>query len=446
MQLRMGGTGISRPYTPAQAGGPGVSTILISWNPGTTRHAPPFRILLFVCWMLSLACLSSPGRGSPLNVVSLDWIGIAKVITRIAAMALLGFVLYQVQQDRGRQHVLQRLLPWIAFGLWTIASSFWSPLRAVSFGHGSEMLVLVALAIVTGILSTSEQHLKVILMQWSMATLLLTFVVLALNYESILAGIRPGGYMQANGLGAIAGAGLIVIVGCRMLWSWNWARNLFWPAVLTCGFALFVSRSRTCLAITLAVLAAGSWFLRRSTLFILILAACGILAAAFPYAESVARLPESATAYFMRGQTQEDLMQGSGRAELWSIALEALREAPLFGHGYYVMSQTGSFRIWGGVKWQTAHNLILHVLTGTGLIGGFLFSWGLYTVLQPLWQSIRNSSRARRLDVLILMVVAWFLALGFFELSIAGPVDAAVVLFFLILGIAAGRVGTKSLS
>jgi O-antigen ligase len=96
--------------------------------------------------------------------------------------------------------------------------------------------------------------------------------------------------------------------------------------------------------------------------------------------------------------------------------------------------------VWGAERWQTAHNTYLHVLTGTGLMGFFLMAWALLQMLHPMIAYARQEGPRRKLAIFVLLLAVWYLALGCFELSFAGPVDPEVVLFFCTLGIAAGLV------
>jgi O-antigen ligase len=172
-------------------------------------------------------------------------------------------------------------------------------------------------------------------------------------------------------------------------------------------------------------------------------AAIGIIAALLPYSQAISKLPDALSSYVMRGQKVEDAYTVSGRTEVWDIAIKSFRESPLFGHGYYSMTNTGKMYVWGAERWQTAHNVYLHVLTGTGLIGFFLLLWALFHVLQPMIGYARRRGPERRVAIFVLLLAGWYLALGCFELSFTGPVDPEVVLFFMILGISAGFVANE---
>src|SRR5260370_11025996 len=183
--------------------------------------------------------------------------------------------------------------------------------------------------------------------------------------------------------------------------------------------------------------------MQKRKIVVLAAAAVGIIAALLPYSQAVSKLPATVSSYVMRGQGAADAFTVSGRTEVWDIAIKSFLESPLFGHGYYSMTSTGKMYVWGAERWQTAHNIYLHVLTGTGVIGFFLLVWALIYVLRPMIAYARRRGPERRVAIFVLLLAAWYLALGCFELSFSGPVDPEVVLFFIILGISAGFIANE---
>jgi O-antigen ligase len=161
-------------------------------------------------------------------------------------------------------------------------------------------------------------------------------------------------------------------------------------------------------------------------LLIAILAGGGTLLALLPYARPVENIPQTIEKYVMRGQTREDLSEASGRQELWIRALESFRETPVLGHGYFMLSRSGTMYVWLKNQYQTAHNLYLHVLTGTGIVGVLLFLWACGTAIGKPTLSPQY--------FMTLVLTAWFALVGLFELSILGPMDPSTVLFFVTLG------------
>src|SRR5579872_1266515 len=113
-------------------------------------------LFLAVCWMLSLTGLSAPGRSAPLTLGSLDPIAIAKLITRLVAFAFLGHVLMHANDNRTTS-LLRRLTPLALFTAWAAVSVFWSPMPTVTFGHASELVVMLMLAGAAGLLTLDEE-------------------------------------------------------------------------------------------------------------------------------------------------------------------------------------------------------------------------------------------------------------------------------------------------
>jgi O-antigen ligase len=211
-----------------------------------------------------------------------------------------------------------------------------------------------------------------------------------------------------------------------------------WPSGLICGLTVFIAQSRSCLIVTSIIALPVLWAMYKKHLVLFGLIVAGFVAAFLPYSDSISKAPDAVMSYIMRGQSAEDAYTVSGRTEVWDIAVKAFWEAPLFGHGYYSMTSTGTMYVWGAERWQTAHNTYLHVLTGTGVMGYALLIWALLYILQPAWIYVRRPGPERKLAVFILLLVAWYMCLGCFELSFAGPVDPEVVLFFIVLGLSAG--------
>lgn len=404
--------------------------------PATGGPEWAFRILIAVCWVLSLTCWSVPGRGGPLSIGAIDWIALMKLGARFFSIALIGWVLLRLHAAPGVRQVISRLTPFAIFALWTLASVYWSPLKAVTAGHGLDVVLLVMLAAAAGVLANSEDRLRRLFLNLFLTMFAVSLALLVLNHDNILSDQRPSGYMQPNEMATIAGTGLTLLITCRLLWRWDWTRKLFLPGVAVCGLALFAARSRTAIFVTLIVLAGLGWVFRRPFLLISVLALAGLIAALAPYVDTITRLPDQVSAYLTRGESREELITLTGRDELWAEALRAFRESPLFGHGYYMISSSGSMHVWRKEQYQTAHSLPLHILTGTGLIGALFFCWGFWAALGLTFKRLASFATIRRIDLLVLVIVTWFLIAGLFEISFLGPIEPAVVLFFSIVGVA----------
>ncbi len=410
------------------------------------RRTPEFSLLLVVCWLLGLSCLSMPGRGGPLDMGAVDLIALGKIFARGGSLLALGLILFRMHDHNRIVPVLGRLVPFLLFACWCVTSFLWSNLKAVSFGHAIEVFTLVLLSIVTAILCSSEECIESILQNLFLSSLVISVTVLLLEFPGIVAGERPSGFMHPNTLGAISGTGVIVLIGSRLLWNWRWTNNFWWPGLAVCAVALYVARSRSSLLATFLVLTI-LFVARRQMWFLTVtVAAAGILFALCPYVEAINHVPSHIGSYVLRGQTSKDLMEGSGRDELWAIAFQSFKNSPWFGHGYFTITSSGSLFVWKKQQFQTAHNLGLHLLTGTGIFGTALFVWGLGAGLKPCFEKWRSTTYDRNAEFLGLLILIWFLVLGAFEISMLGPLDPAVVLFFAALGIVVGNGVTREMA
>jgi O-antigen ligase len=395
-----------------------------------------------ICWFLSEVCLTNPGHPA-LNLGNIDMLAVAKGVARITGLVFFSHMILRTHTQRRVTAVLLRCTPLIVFGLWTLATCLWSPIKTISVGHATEMVMLALLSIAIGIVYRGERDLEYILRNIVLMVSGLMAIIIVFNWDMIASGQRPTNYMQPNNMAGIASIGLLTLLLSRFFWNWAWTRKLMWPCGLICGFVVFVAQSRSCLIVTALIAVPLLWKMQKKKLVIVMAAAIGIVAALLPYSQTLSKFPAAVTSYVMRGQTAEDAYTVSGRTEVWDIAVKSFFESPLFGHGYYSMTSTGKMYVWGAERWQTAHNIYLHVLTGTGLLGFVLLLWALIFVLRPMIGYARRRGPERRVAVFVLVLAAWYMALGFFELSFTGPVDPEVVLFFTLLGISAGFVANE---
>ena len=400
-------------------------------------HRRDLNQLLAVCWMLAVTGLTMPGRNAPLSLGTLDPVALVKLAARGISFVLLALILMRHNSSPRSPILLRRLFPLILFAGWAAVSTFWSPLPPVTIGHAGDLIVLVMLAAVAGFLSLETEDYKRIFCHLTVIAMIMSLLLIVLNLGSILAAERPREYMQPNDMAKTAGAGLILLTCCHLMWRPKWTRNILVPAAGITAFLVFAARSRTASILTPLVLMLICLRLRRAYTVVLIAAAFGLFALVMPYSLAVAHVPDSIAAYMARGQSTEDLAGLSGRTEMWSIAWKSFQDSPLFGHGYYVMTSTGLFQVWGKLQWQTAHNAFLHIVTGLGLMGMLFIIWALSSAMRPCLIALKD--RSRMIEFLAVAMVAWYCGMGMFELSFFGPVDTAVVTFFVLLGIAAGR-------
>lgn len=415
-----------------------------AWSAGA-ESAAVWAVVLVV-WMLSFASYSPVERAvAPLSLVTLDWVAVAKVATRIVAFVLLGAVYLRMPRTPARQHVMKRIMPFGLFAAWAIISTTWSPLWEVSLGHGAETVVFVMLAAVVGVVCAEDRNLSRILFHLTAATLVLSIVNAGLWAAGLSAGDgeRASGFLHPNLAAQVAGIGLVVLVSSYLIAGWRWTHWLLAPAAAVQGWVLFAAQSRTANGATFAALLACLLLFAHRRSLLLGVVALAVLVTGYltfdPETASFGHVQEKVVAYVVRGQSNSQFLTATGRTEMWAVGWQSFKDSLLVGHGNWVMTATGAVPVWGEARWQTSHNLVLHVLTGTGLVGAFLLLWALWRPGLAAWHELVRGTTERKTALFVGVVFAWFLLVGLYELSLLGPVSPATLTFFVVLGMAAGR-------
>lgn len=402
-----------------------------------------------VCLLFMFSCLNMPGRLGPRSLAALDWIAIMKVSVRLIAIALLGINLLRIHSTIRARRVMWRLLPLAMFASWSVVSVVWSPMKAVTIGHGGELLSLVMLSMLVGAVCIDDQRLSLTLCLLSAGFLIISMLLLVMYYWFPTLGslertgmgvVGTAGIIHPGAVGEITSVGLLILVGCRLLWKWRWTRTLFFPAIILHGWLMLLARSRASIILTsLILLACILRFANRKLLLaaLLLLSVCGtIYLSADPDLDKVHK---EVVAYLMRGQTKEQFLSFTGRTELWHIVWNSFLDSPLYGYGAYTVSITGTLAVWGEEQDQSAHNLGLQVLVSTGLIGTVLFVWGLWRPLARIRPALREVHDKRKVAIFILVIVSFFFLYGLFSSSFLAGIYPAHPVFFVALGLAAGR-------
>jgi O-antigen ligase len=390
--------------------------------------------LLFASVALAFTCFTAPGRSGPYTLSSMDALAASKVLLRSLSFLTIVLLVLRLNFHPRMTAALGGLLPLGVFAGWALTTVLWSPLKVVSLGHAVELIMLTALATCVAVVVSTDADIRKFACGLFLAAAGACVLVMTLDARLVFFGERPNNYLHPNSLGAIGGLGIMILSCARILWNWNWARRMTIPGLAICGTALYVSRSRNALLTTFIVLSVFLWKYSRRTLALIVLLGCGGGLALAPYVPALAKLPAAAEEYVLRGQTREAVAHGSGRDEMWAVALASVADAPVFGHGYYSMSPTGMVVVWGKEQVQTAHNVFLHVLTGTGAIGLALFLWAMLWLAIPV---VRQSA-VDRTAVLATCALAFQAIAGCFEIGILGPVDPPTVIVFCLMGAGVG--------
>ena len=394
--------------------------------------------LVVACWILSLTCMSPSGREDQLALSSFDSIAMLKVVSRAAVMALLGLGLVKARMTTPTRRVFPRLYCWGMLAAWAILSAVWSPLKVVTLGHALELAMFVALAALAALVCKDEKQLRVLLFHLTAAAATLAAVVLLSEDSLIIGSGRPRNFVHPNTLAAVAGLGLTLLFASRILWGWRWSRWAVAPGSVLFVYALLLAHSRASILVTAAVLSVFFWFNARHAYLCVGLTLLASFAALQVVAGTGADLWDMTSSYLLRGQSHAEFLTLTGRTELWTIAVASYLEAPLFGHGYFVMSETGKVDVWNRFGFMAAHNAYLHLLLGAGLVGILLLFWGSLGLARCVKRLRGIANGARKGGILATTVIAWCFASGLTDLSFLGPVSSVPAMFFCMLGISSG--------
>lgn len=94
---------------------------------------------------------------------------------------------------------------------------------------------------------------------------------------------------------------------------------------------------------------------------------------------------------YLQNYVQDDQVSTlTGRTDLWEVAVPAILEKPIIGHGY-VASAFVSVQV-SGIPWEAGHlhNGFLEVLYNNGIIGFFLILAIHLVLIRNLWRVIRK--------------------------------------------------------
>jgi O-antigen ligase len=258
-----------------------------------------------------------------------------------------------------------------------------------------------------------------------------------------LGAAQPRGFVHPNLAAQAAGGALLVVLACSLIWQLPWAQKLTPLAFLIAAFLLYVAHSRTAIAVALLGIAGCLLISGRRKLLLTVSLASILLVALYlaldPHGSLLETVSGEAITYTLRGQSREQFASASGRAAMWGLGIRSFLRSPLIGHGHWMITPTGMALVWGEYQWETLHNLVLHVLAGTGIVGGLLFAWALARPLNVARLGLKRGAGDRAVAGFALLVFVWFLVLGIYELSFLGPVSPVSVFFFGTLGIVAGR-------
>lgn len=404
-------------------------------------------VTMLVAWATLAFVFSLPNRDEPLTVGGLDLLGLGKIVSRVGGLVFLMAVnLMMVRATRIRVVVFY-MSGFIAFFCWSMVTTTWSALPAVTGGQLISLAVLMLLGATIARAVESDHGVRTVLFLLSLllATRALVMVLLyvAIGAESVSR--EHNSFFHSTDAAETASIG-IVVLAIAMMGFPNWlTRVIFYPGMIIFGALFVIAQNRMTLIITppiflLIFLMNGN---RRGLVklaFLICLIAPAVMLAD-PGLEMFDKLVGSTEQYAMRSGDDDTLSTFSGRTELWEAIWQEYLKSPIGGLGYFVTSSTGELDVWFVPRNYTAHNQMLQVLATTGIVGLALFLCGLAIPFQLVVSKIfRNDSKgraARSVAVIFLWLALW----GLLNSSFSGPLSSSSITFWIIVGLAIGRLG-----
>jgi O-antigen ligase len=270
---------------------------------------------------------------------------------------------------------------------------------------------------------------------------ILTFIVSLLSPGAFQGEVvhRLGGvFGAANKAGAVAAIGAV--------WSFvRISRRRSVPLALVAATAaaavLVLSVSRGAIAATLVTCLLYASYRKQILRAAVILGAIGLGGILASYLGAFIT-SEDLQVYATRGQSWESLLAMTGRVPLYTYLLtEQFPEHPWMGVGFQMLSESSlstdvptAVVIGGRGYWQAshAHNSIIHVLIGNGVIGLTLYLMGLWGVAKSISRQIRSGPSYFD-EAGVLLLVAFLNSLV--DTSLTSTIDASFISVSFVCGL-----------
>jgi O-antigen ligase len=140
--------------------------------------------------------------------------------------------------------------------------------------------------------------------------------------------------------------------------------------------------------------------------------------------------PAQVSAYFTRGERPDEIATLSSRTDLWSVALDAFGQNPIFGYG--VTSSRGLFYDETGLG--GGHNAVINTLVELGIVGIAVWGTLIWLVVRGIWRLPRTGSEQLIIDrALLLALMAFLVVDGMFYEGIGAVTNVASMWFLMCL-------------
>jgi O-antigen ligase len=284
------------------------------------------------------------------------------------------------------------LLPLMMLILWAVMSAAWSPEPAISFKRVVALICGVVLAV--GLVRQFEmERLAEMAFVHGLAVTLIGIVAEIVLWRShaYTEEYRFAGTVHPNH----AGATQAVLLLCCMYLGWAKSDRRF---ILFAFFALsmlLLTRSRTAMVSAIAgaaVFVALVWGPRQKLALFLILVSVVATTIALDVAGAFSNLEQTV----LLNRANADPTTLTGRTVIWGFALEKLGDDPTrlltgFGYGgFWTKEMVADLDSRTHFKLAEGHNAFLDLILQGGMIGLFLYLWGVVAATVSLMRQSRR--------------------------------------------------------
>jgi O-antigen ligase len=214
------------------------------------------------------------------------------------------------------------------------------------------------------------------------------------------------------------------------------------------GAVLLYASSRTALGMGVITIAVIIFLYNSNQVRALILVGLGLLLITVmlldPSFGLVLDSDSAGVQYITRGQSSDQLKGVSGRHEMWSKIWNEYKKSVLFGHGYFITSESGAIEVWNMKANHTAHNIYLQILVSTGAIGFVLFLAAISRLVFEFGSLRKFDIQARQVGSMLAFVFVWYLGWSIMCVSFMGPVRSESVFFFTFVGLGLGQLARSA--
>lgn len=406
-------------------------------------------LIIAAVYLMIVITFTSPGRHAAKDAEGIDWIAMIKIVSRAASLGLMLLIMLRMKPQQFFDLLRVSFWPFVLLVAWGIGSTAWSARMSLSLAQAGCFGALVVLAITIAHVCRNMKDISSLMFHTSTALFMVSATIVATQIFAPqwgvmgrnAAGDGAVGILHPTTAASTASLGTLILLTARMGWTqWAWSRWLFFPGLFFHGVVLYWSAARLALALTVA--AAGVLALAfapkkyLATGVLTIGAAATLLIVVSPDFRILESSGDELFDYLRRGQTSSQLASFSGREELWPIMWESFWESPVIGHGFYVTTAKGEFKVWNDKGNLSAHNFLLQAMTTLGLVGSLLLVAAIFSTVRTFLRSRFASADSKPLLVFLPVLWCWYLGWGMLNVSFMAPFQPESVVFFVSIGIA----------